>query len=434
MHVVIVGGGIGGLTLALMLRARGIPCRIYEASPRIRELGVGINVLPHAIAELGELGLLARLDEVAIRTRELIYANRFGQEIWREPRGLAAGYQVPQFSIHRGRLQSVLHRAAIERLGRGAVRTGHVFTGFAQGEGGVRARFTKRADGSRVTAEGDILIGCDGIHSAVRRRLYPGEPGLKWNGVLMWRGATAARGFLDGHTMIVGGGFDNKLVLYPIAPASNGRQLINWVVTYRMGDGSRPPPRREDWNRLGTLTELMPHVARFSTPHVDLARLVKGAPAFYEYPMADRDPLPRWTHGRVTLLGDAAHPMYPVGSNGASQAILDARCLADLLATREHARAALAAYERDRLPKTTEIVRNNRKGGPEGVIDEVERRAPDGFENIDDVLSHAEREAIVKGYAQLAGFAREQVNHGERARTIAATRKGPPRASRRARS
>jgi 5-methylphenazine-1-carboxylate 1-monooxygenase len=231
--------------------------------------------------------------------------------------------------------------------------------------------------------------------------------------VLMWRGATAAKGFLDGRTMIVGGGFNNKLVLYPIAPAERGQQLINWVVTYRMGDGSDPPPRREDWNRKGTLTELMPHVKRFETPHVDLVRLVKGAPGFYEYPMADRDPLPRWTHGRVTLLGDAAHPMYPVGSNGASQAILDARCLADALVAAEHPCAALAAYEAQRLPKTAEIVRNNRRGGPEGVIDEVERRAPDGFKDIDKVLSRTEREAIVKGYAQLAGFAKEQVNRDE---------------------
>jgi 2-polyprenyl-6-methoxyphenol hydroxylase-like FAD-dependent oxidoreductase len=418
----IVGGGIGGLTLALMLHARGIACRLFEASPKIRELGVGINVLPHAIAELDELGLLARLDEVAIRTRELIYANRFGQEIWREPRGLEAGYKVPQFSIHRGRLQGVLLEAAVERLGRNAVRTGHALTAFVQGEGGVKARFRTRGDAAQATVAGDMLVGCDGIHSTVRRRLYPGEAALKWNGVLMWRGATSAKGFLDGRTMIVGGGFNNKLVLYPITPAKNGRQLINWVVTYRMGDGSKPPPRREDWNRLGTIEELMPHVRRFSTPHVDLVRLVKGAPAFYEYPMADRDPLPHWTHGRVTLLGDAAHPMYPVGSNGASQAILDARCLADLLLTSEHARAALAAYERERLPKTAEIVRNNRTGGPEGVIDEVERLAPDGFEDIDDVLSHAEREAIVKGYAQLAGYAREQVNRGGEARSTVGAR------------
>ena len=411
MHVVIVGGGIGGLTLALMLKARRIACEVYEASTRIRELGVGINVLPHAIAELSELGLLERLDAVGVRTRELIYANRFGQEIWREPRGLDAGYEVPQFSIHRGRLQGVLRDAAIERLGRKAIRTGHVFSAFVQGEGSVKARFKRTVGGARITVAGDVLVGCDGIHSSVRRRLFPRDTGLRWNGVLMWRGATEARGFLDGRTMIVAGGFNNKLVLYPIGKGSrSGTQLINWVVTYRMGDGSIPPPRREDWNRHGTLAELMPHVARFRTPHVELVRLVEGAPAFYEYPMADRDPLPRWTHGRVTLLGDAAHPMYPVGSNGASQAILDARCLADLLAASEHARAALAAYEAERLPRTAEIVRNNRTGGPEGVIDEVERRAPDGFARIDDVLSHAEREAIVKGYAKLAGFAKAQVN------------------------
>src|SRR5262252_4938913 len=393
MRVVIVGAGIGGLTLALMLKARRIPCEIFEASARIRELGVGINVLPHAIAELSELGLLERLDAVGVRTRELIYANRFGQEIWREPRGLEAGYQVPQLSIHRGRLQGVLRDAAVERLGRKAIHTGHLFQAVAAGEGSVRARFKRIREGTRATVAGDVLVGCDGIHSSVRRQLYPLDTGLSWNGVLMWRGATNAKSFLDGRTMIVAGGFNNKLVLYPIGKGSKpGTQLINWVVTHRMGDGSSPPPRREDWNRHGTLAELMPHVARFSTPHADL--------------------LPRWTHGRVTLLGDAAHPMYPVGSNGASQAILDARCLADLLAGGEHARAALAAYEADRLPKTAEIVRNNRSGGPEGVIDEVERRAPDGFTHIDEVLSHAEREAIVKGYAQLAGFAKEQVNQG----------------------
>ena len=215
---------------------------------------------------------------------------------------------------------------------------------------------------------------------------------------------------------------------------ASGKQLINWVVTYRMGDGSNPPPRREDWNRRGVLDEVLPHVARFRTPHVDLVKLVRGAPAFYEYPMADKDPLPRWTHGRVTLLGDAAHPMYPVGSNGASQAILDARCLADQLVSAEHGRAALAAYEAQRLPTTAEIVRNNRRGGPEGVIDEVERRAPDGFSDIEDVLSHAKREAIVKGYAQLAGFAKDQVNRSRRAPSSKAAGKADSaRTSRKAR-
>jgi 2-polyprenyl-6-methoxyphenol hydroxylase-like FAD-dependent oxidoreductase len=395
IQVIVVGGGVGGLTLGLMLHARGIACTIYEASPRLRELGVGVNVLPSAVTELASLGILPQLDEVAVRTRELIYTNHFGQEIWREPRGLDAGYRMPQLSVHRGRLHSVLRDAVIDRLGRTALHTGHVFTAFAQDDVAITAHFVRLPEGSRTTVSGDVLVGCDGIHSAVRRQLYPSEGGLAWNGVMMWRGATVADGFLDGRTMVVAGGSSDKLVLYPIAPHRDGMQLINWVVTHRMGDGSEPPPRREDWNRHGMLAELLPHARRLTTPHVDLVKLVTGTAAFYEYPMVDRDPLPRWSYGRVTLLGDAAHPMYPVASNCVSQAILDARCLADRLASSERHSAALAAYESDRLPRTSEIARASRRGGPEGVIDEVERRAPGGFEDIDSVLSHAERKAIV---------------------------------------
>jgi 5-methylphenazine-1-carboxylate 1-monooxygenase len=228
---------------------------------------------------------------------------------------------------------------------------------------------------------------------------------------MMWRGAVETAPFLDGRTMIVAGGFTYKLVLYPIAPGRQpGQMLTNWVVTYRSGDGDAPAPRREDWNRRGTHAELMPHVENFDTRVIDLPALVRATPDFYEYPMCDRDPLPWWTEGRVTLLGDAAHPMYPVGSNGASQAIIDARTLADALAGAEHGRAGLAAYAAQRLPATAEIVRLNRKGGPEGVIDEVERRAPNGCADLDTVISLEERRAIVRGYASVAGFAPEQVN------------------------
>ncbi len=405
MRVIVMGGGIAGLTLGLMLHARGIRCDIYEASREIRELGVGINVLPHAVAELAKLGLLPRLDEVATRTRTLIYANRFGQEIWRELRGADAGYAVPQLSIHRGQLQGVLYQAVIERLGRAAVHTGHRLTAFAQDEGAVCAWF----DGGPA-ASGDVLVGCDGIHSMVRRQLYPAEPGLRWNGVMAWRGATVTKGFLDGRTMIIAGGVGRKLVLYPLTPPERGLQLVNWAVGYRMGEPGTPPPRREDWNRQGTIAEVLPHVRPFHVPHVDLVKLVTATPVFYEYPMVDRDPLPGWTHGRVTLLGDAAHPMYPVGSNGASQAILDARCLADQLVAGPRVAHALAAYDADRRPKTTEIVRSNRAGGPESVIEAIERLAPEGFDRIDDVLGRAEREAMVQGYARLAGFTVDQVN------------------------
>src|SRR3954470_1597111 len=409
MKAIIVGGGIGGLVTALMLHERGIRCEIYEQADAIRELGVGINTLLHAIAELKRLGLLERLDALAIRTYELFYLNRLGQEIWREPRGLDAGYEVPQFSIHRGRLQGIIREAVRERLGEGAVRTGCRLGSYRQDEGGVTAWFFDRAGAHVATARGDVLIGADGIHSTVRATLFPDEGPPAWNGLMLWRGATEWPAFLTGRSMIVAGGLSAKMVVYPIAEGSGPeRKLTNWAVVARVGEGGAPP-RKEDWSRPGRREELMPHVARFAIPHVDVEALIAATPELWEYPMCDRDPLPRWSQGRVTLLGDAAHPMYPVGSNGASQAILDARCLADALVRAEHPMAALQAYEAERLPKTAEIVHANRKGGPEGVIDAVEALAPDGFADIDAVLPHAEREAIVRGYAQKAGFAKEQV-------------------------
>jgi 5-methylphenazine-1-carboxylate 1-monooxygenase len=392
-----------------MLHQRGIACEIYEQADAVRELGIGINTLPHAIVELKQLGLLERLDEAAIRTFELIYTNRIGQEIWREPRGIDAGYDVPQFSIHRGRLQSVIHKAVVERLGPDAIRTGARLGAFKQDEGGVTGWFFDRAGAHVATARGDILVGADGIHSTVRGALYPGEGPPVWNGLMLWRGATEWPAFLTGRSMIVAGGLSSKIVVYPIAEGwRQGIKLTNWAVVAKIGDGG-VPPRKEDWSRPGRREDLMPHVVRFSIPHLNVQKLIESTPELWEYPMCDRDPLPRWTHGRVTLLGDAAHPMYPVGSNGASQAILDARCLADHLVRAEHPMQALAAYERDRLPTTAEIVRSNRKGGPEGVIDAVEALAPDGFTDIEAVLPRADREAIVRGYAQKAGFAKEQV-------------------------
>src|SRR5262252_4996835 len=411
MKAIIAGGGIGGLTTALMLHARGIQCEVFEQSEQIRELGVGINTLPHAIKELAALGLLQRLDAVAIRTYELFYTNRFGQEIWREPRGLDAGYDVPQFSIHRGRLQSVIHDAVRERIGEHRIPTGHRLGAFRQDESGVTAYFFDRTGAHRATAHGDILIGADGIHSAVREALYPDEGPARWNGAMLWRGATQWPRFLTGRSMIVAGGMAAKLVVYPIAEgAREDLRLTNWAVVAKIGDGSTPPPRKEDWSRPGRIEELEPHIQRFDIRHVDAQALIAATSEFWEYPMCDRDPLPRWSFGRVTLLGDAAHPMYPVGSNGASQAILDARCVASLLAKTQDVVTALKAYEAARLSVTAKIVQDNRSGGPERVIDVVEERAPDGFAHLDEVVSHAELAAIVKGYSQMAGFDQSQVN------------------------
>ena len=408
--VIIVGAGIGGLTAALMLHRRGISCVVYEQASEVREVGVGINTLPHAIRELADLGLLPALDAVGIRTAELVYMNRLGQTVWSEPRGIAAGFEVPQFSIHRGRLQRLIHDAVIARLGPGSIRPGRRLGGFVQDEGGVTAHFVDSLDGaSSETVRAEILVGADGIHSAVRGHYHPDQGLPRWNGVMMWRGATEFPAFLGGSSMIIAGGMGGKLVLYPIGAGRTAQtRLTNWVVNVRVSDTTHPPGK-ESWSRRGRLDEVLPYARRFEIPGCDVVALVRSTEAFYEYPMCDRDPLPRWTHGRVTLLGDAAHPMYPVGSNGASQAILDARCLGDCLAWADHPLQGLSDYEADRRAKTSEIVALNRKGGPERVIDEVEKLAPAGFADIEHVLSHAEREAIVRGYAGKAGFAATEV-------------------------
>lgn len=414
MRVLVIGGGIGGLTTALSLHAAGFECDVYEQAHEIRELGVGINMLPHATKELAELGLLEALDRVAIRTYELIYANRFGQELWRGLRGCDAGYDYPQFSIHRGRLQRVLYEAVCARLGENHVHTSHQLHEFTQDSAGVTAQFVLR-DGSHraLTVQGDVLIAADGIHSTVRSTLFPDEGPPRWNGSMLWRGCVAHPPFLTGRSMIIAGGMKAKLVLYPIARDADepGCNLLNWAVLAKVSEGIGPPPRREDWSRPGQLDELLARIeGQFRIPVLDPIAVIRKTPEFYEYPMCDRDPLPSWSAGRITLLGDAAHPMYPVGSNGASQAILDARCLASVLAGHSDAVAALKAYEAARLPATAQIVRDNRAGGPERVIDVVESRAPGGFEKLEDVASHEELDAIVKGYSKIAGFDQQQVN------------------------
>ena len=399
--VIVAGAGIGGLTLALMLHQRGVPVRLYEQASEVREIGVGINTLPHAIKELAELGLLDALDRTGIRTRELIYLNRFGQKVWSELRGMHAGAPVPQFSIHRGRFQKVLYDAVIERLGPDAIATGMKLAAFDQDEGGVTVHFTGAEDGlTSRTVRGDCLIAADGIHSAARKLLYPGQGRPSWNGVMMWRGATEFPQYLDGQTMFIGGGMGAKFVLYPIADAEadeNGpRKLTNWVVNVKVADGATQPPPKDSWSRRGRLNDYLPHGLRFRVPGVDVEALIRQTEAAWEYPMCDRDPLPRWSFGRVTLMGDAAHPMYPVGSNGASQAILDARALADLLAQAEHPMAALQYYDKKRRAPTAAIVEANRKGGPESVIDEVEKLKPEGFDDVDKVLSVQARAQIIQ--------------------------------------
>ncbi|HET9140275.1 flavin-dependent oxidoreductase [Actinophytocola sp.] len=408
MKVIIVGAGIGGLVTALRLHHERVDCEIYEQSEQIRELGVGINVLPYAVRELAAMGLLDRLDEAGIRTRELHYLHRLGQEVMCRSCGTDAGFAVPQFSINRGRLQGLLLRAVRERLGEGAVRTGHRLTGFDQDADRVRAHFDDGRGG--VTVDGEVLVGADGIHSTVRSRLFPVEGPPSWNGVTMWRGANDWPAFGDGRTMIIAGG-EAKMVVYPMGPGRTAdTRLTNWVLCVPTGRPGDPAPGREDWSRRADPAGLRPHLERFRLPQVDHVGLVTSTPEAFVFPMCDRDPLPFWTQGRVTLLGDAAHPMRPMGSNGAGQATLDAASLAGNLAGHADPLEALRAYQDDRLPATATIVIRNRRGGPEGVIDIVEQRAPDGFTDLSAVIDPAELEALVASYAQLVGASPEQVN------------------------
>ena len=325
MKVLIAGGGLGGLTLSLMLHKRGVESVICEQASEIREVGVGINILPHAIKELAALDLMGKLDTAGIRTKELHYVNRLGQKVWSELRGIDAGFDYPQFSIHRGRLQKAIYDEVIARLGPGAVRAGLRLQGFMQDEGGVVAHFTDAKSGvMSETVRGDVLIGADGIHSVVRRHFDPKQGPPKWQGLMLWRGAAEWPKFLTGSSMYIAGGMSAKLALYPIAPGSTpDARLTNWAIVSRIADGAITPPPVDSWSRTGRMDKVIPYARRFTVPNVDVEALVRSTPVCWEYPMCDRDPLRHWSHGRVTLMGDAAHPMYPVGSNGAAQAILD---------------------------------------------------------------------------------------------------------------
>lgn len=409
VRVLVAGGGIGGLVTALSLHDAGIEVEVVESARCIDAIGAGINLLPHAVRELTELGLGGDLEAVGVATSELVYHDRRGCRIWSEPRGRAAGYRWPQYSIHRGELQLLLLRAVRERLGVNAVGCGLAVERFTQTSKGVRAELRNRVTGRPCSAGGDVLIGADGIDSAVRAQLHPHEGGPLWSGIGMWRGVSEAEPFLTGRTMIMAGSNRRtKVVAYPIG-ARDGRALVNWVVEVRLAPGGRALDVL-DWRRTTDAAGVLAHVGDWNFDWLDVPALIAGTSAIYEYPMIDRDPLPRWGSGRVSLLGDAAHPMYPIGSNGASQAIIDARVLAHQLARCADPVTALATYENLRRPPTTALVHANRQHGPEHVMTIVEERAPNGFADIDDVIGHDELRAIVARYSGTAGFDLEELN------------------------
>ncbi|MFB9892900.1 flavin-dependent oxidoreductase [Planobispora takensis] len=396
MHVLVIGGGIGGLTAALSLHAAGITCTVAESAGELRPLGVGINIQPHAVRELTELGLGDRLAGIGVPTSFQTYTDRFGGVILSLPRGRAAGYRWPQYSVHRGLLQMLLLEAVRERLGPGAVRTGLCFEDVEQGPAGVVASLREVRTGARAALAADVLVGADGVHSAVRARLHPGGGPLLWCGVRMWRGITEDEPFLDGATVAVAG--SNRSCKFVAYPVSADRRQINWVAEVKVGDGGEVPPA--DWSREGRLQDVLPHFEGWTFPWLDVPRLMKGARSVLEYPMVDRDPLPSWGRGRVTLLGDAAHPMYPVGSNGGSQAVLDARALARSLAASGPVEG-LAAYEEERRAATTPLVLANREMPMERTLALVEERAPHGFGDVSEVLTAEELAEMAAGQRRM---------------------------------
>ena len=405
-EIIIVGAGIGGLTLGLALHQAGIACRIYESVPDVKAIGVGINLLPHATKELAALGLEDALARVAVKTRDATFFNRFGQLIYQEPLGRAAGYEHPQFSIHRGDLQMILLEEFRSRTGGDRIVTNSHCVGVAQDEAGVTVTFSDGPGGkNRFAVRGRVAIACDGINSAVRKQFFPGEGEPRYSGVNMWRGVTRWKPMLSGASMVRAGWLSHgKMVIYPIRAAdSDGLQLINWVAEIET-----PNYRKRDWNRAGSIEDFIGAFADWHFDWLDVPAFVRAADLVLEFPMVDQDPLPRWSFGRVTLLGDAAHPMVPRGSNGAGQAILDVRALTTALRENADPVTALAAYEAQRLEATTRVVLTNRTNPPDAILREVYERTRDRpFAAIGDVISHEELVALSEGYKRIAGYSKD---------------------------
>jgi 5-methylphenazine-1-carboxylate 1-monooxygenase len=410
MRVIVIGGGIGGLTTALSLHAAGIEVSVFETVSKVDPLGQGINLQPNAVRELIELGLGQELHETAIETANLAYYNKHGQLIWKEPRGLAAGYKWPQYSIHRGQLQAILFKAVRTRIGEGNIFLNHRLVSFENNTREVIAHFSDNSGATSLRSHrADLLIGADGIHSAVRRQLYPNEGEPVFSGRIQWRGAVEAQPFLDGRTQVMIGHREQRTVIYPMSKeaAARGKSLTNWLVV--LGNQS-VEDQRESWNRQATKERFFNHFKDWNFDWIKAADLYAATEAIYEYPKVDRDPLPRWSFGRVTLLGDAAHPMRPIGSQAGSQAIVGARVLAFELATHKDPSKALKSYEDIRLPIATEVVLRNREFGPEIVMQMAEDRAPDGFDDIESVIPYAEREEIAISFKRAAGFDQRTLN------------------------
>ena len=410
MKIIIAGGGIGGLVTAMRLHQDGHDVKVFESVKEVTPLGVGINLLPHSVRVLTNIGLQDKIAQIAVPTEELVYANRHGQFFWSEPRGKYAGYHWPQFSIHRGHFQVLLWEEAMRVLGTDKLIPNAHLQDFQELGDQVKASFINKETGEIIAEEfGDILIGADGIHSNVRKKLYPEEGGVVFSGNVLYRGTARMKPYLTGASMAMIGSMQQKMVIYPISTEldADGNQLINWVANLRQASGKEITVR--DWNRTVGKEELLDLYKSWQFDWIDVPEMIeKTNGGIFEFPMSDRNPLPRWSFGRVTLLGDAAHPMYPIGSNGASQAILDADALALALQNHNDVVEALKAYDAERVPATAQVVLQNRQKGPDFIMDLMEERFPKGFRAGE--VPHAELAEVMAHYKKVAGFDVETLN------------------------
>ncbi len=410
MKVIIAGGGIGGVVTALRLHQAGFEVKVFESVKEVTPLGVGINLLPHSVRVLTNLGLQEKIARIAVATEELVYANRQGQFFWSEPRGTHAGYRWPQFSIHRGKFQMLLWEEAIRVLGPECIMSNAHFQDYREENGQVVATFVNRETGDVIAQEhGDCLIGADGIHSTLRKKLYPDEGGIVFSGNVLYRGTARMKPYLTGASMAMIGSMKQKMVIYPIGTTldADGNQLINWVANLRQEAGKEI--RVRDWNRQVDKANLLQIYSDWKFDWIDIPDMIdRSNDGIFEFPMSDRNPLPQWSFGRVTLLGDAAHPMYPIGSNGASQAILDADALALALTQEPDVEKALLVYDTERVPATSQVVLQNRQKGPDFIMDLMEERFPEGF--MEGQVPHTELADVMAKYKQIAGFDVETLN------------------------
>ena len=409
--VLIAGGGIGGLAMALTLHQIGVPCVVFEQVREMKPLGVGINIQPNAIRELFDLGItVEELDGVGLPAREGALVGLNGNDVYSEPRGLEAGYRWPQYAVHRGLFQMLLYAKVVERMGAGAVRMGSRVSGYRNEADGTVTALVESADGSRSEEKGILLIGADGLHSAVRAQMHPGQPPIHWGGAIMWRGVSPGVPIRSGASFVGLGTHRHRVVFYPISapdPAT-GLATINWIaeVTVDASQGWKS----SGWFKPVEIDDFAHHFDGWTWDWLDLPALIRRADAAYENPMIDRDPIPTWRDGRVALIGDAAHPMYPTGSNGASQAIVDGRVLGAALVAHGLSPEALAAYDEKLCGPVGQLVLRNRGAGPFGLLNLVDERCGGTFDDIDAVIPPEERTAFMAGYKAAAGFAIETLN------------------------